>query len=461
MARRPNMSAIPHARVVIGERNEVPANEPGLQALAKVDAGFSSRTVCSASEQHSRLVLSPALSLTADTDDVRRVGDAAASGAAAAFAMGAHELTLVIDETIESTSHPIDGPHAYRYAALVAQLAVLQRAYVPLQEREAEPSQADVLTKLDVHPGGEQTAASAANAIEAGRTIARDIGSGDPERMTPLRLAESVREACAGTGVDVQVIDDVQILAEDYPLMMAVARASMAVERHWPCVVRMSWSGRGEIKRTVCIAGKGVTYDVGGYARTTPTDSVDVLSLHVSPDCLDRLNRLDRLDRQRCLSRDRQGGHQGRWIDGRHEARQVRCGCGCGLHGRVCPGGPGAHHRAESGGGARLCEELNWRGRVRGGRGGDEPCGQAGTHRQHGCRGAARVSRRPLTPAHSRAGAAGGPPSTHCPLSSDSHWPRVSLLWPLRGGHRLGRCQGSGRHRSSPCPRRRIAWPAA
>ena len=29
-------------------------------------------------------------------------------------------------------------------------------------------------------------------------------------------------------------------------------------------VVRMEWCGGGEVTRTLCIAGKGVTYDVGG-----------------------------------------------------------------------------------------------------------------------------------------------------------------------------------------------------
>jgi leucyl aminopeptidase len=45
---------------------------------------------------------------------------------------------------------------------------------------------------------------------------------------------------------------------------MAVARASMVVPRHRPCVVRLEHVPEGDIKRTVILVGKGVTYDTGG-----------------------------------------------------------------------------------------------------------------------------------------------------------------------------------------------------
>jgi leucyl aminopeptidase len=83
--------------------------------------------------------------------------------------------------------------------------------------------------------------------------------------QAPLRLAEAVTAACSGvSGVKVSVISDVHVLKEEYPLLFAVARASIPVERHRPCVVRLEWSGAGPTTRTVVIAGKGVTYDTGG-----------------------------------------------------------------------------------------------------------------------------------------------------------------------------------------------------
>jgi len=64
--------------------------------------------------------------------------------------------------------------------------------------------------------------------------------------------------------VKINVIRDLDILNKEYPLMMAVARASVRVERHRPCVIRIEYTGEGEIDETLLLAGKGVTYDTGG-----------------------------------------------------------------------------------------------------------------------------------------------------------------------------------------------------
>ena len=251
------------ARVIIAEKNTPPLHDRALSVLSQFDESFATRVVTGTSESHTRVVLSPVGSLQGELDDIRKVGEAAAAGAAAAFAMGASKVTLEVDEAIEEAHHPVDGEGAYEFAALAAQLGVLQQAYVPLQAREATPPKPSALSELKLHPSGRQRAASAAQAIEAGRALARDIGAGDPERMAPLRLAELVKQACEAAGVSVSVIDELETLKAQYPLLMAVARASIAVKRHRPCVVRMEWSGRGEINRTLMIAGKGVTYDVG------------------------------------------------------------------------------------------------------------------------------------------------------------------------------------------------------
>ena len=178
-----------HARIIVAERNAPHANDKGLQDLANVDVGFQSRVVTAASEEHGRIILSPVGSLTGDMDDVRKVADAAAAGATAAFAMGATDLTLHLDESLEQINHPADGSGVYAHAALVAKLGILQRAYVALQAREAAKPKLPPLNTLTLSPSGRQPAADAADAIEAGRILARDIGSGDPERMAPLRLA--------------------------------------------------------------------------------------------------------------------------------------------------------------------------------------------------------------------------------------------------------------------------------
>src|SRR5262249_41970561 len=96
--------------------------------------------------------------------------------------------------------------------------------------------------------------------LERGRALCRDITGTEPERMAPGKIAALCQEAFAETGVRVTVERDVS----SYPLLSAVARASSVVERHKPVVVRLEYTPAGPVKKTVFLAGKGVTYDTGG-----------------------------------------------------------------------------------------------------------------------------------------------------------------------------------------------------
>jgi leucyl aminopeptidase len=102
------------------------------------------------------------------------------------------------------------------------------------------------------------------SAVEMGRFVARDVAGTEPERMAPKRLAELCKRAFKGTSVEVEVIKKRAVLEREYPLLSAVARASWAVDRHQPCVIRLRYEAPTPDGRLICFAGKGVTYDTGG-----------------------------------------------------------------------------------------------------------------------------------------------------------------------------------------------------
>jgi leucyl aminopeptidase len=99
---------------------------------------------------------------------------------------------------------------------------------------------------------------------EAGLRLGRDLCGTEPERMAPPLFADYVAKAFRGSKVKVSVNKDVKKLQQDHPLLMAVARASLAVPRHRPCVIRLEYTPKGKIERTLLFAGKGLTYDTGG-----------------------------------------------------------------------------------------------------------------------------------------------------------------------------------------------------
>ncbi|MCA9617570.1 MAG: aminopeptidase, partial [Myxococcales bacterium] len=203
------------------------------------------------------LVYAPLGSLDRDGDDVRRHAEAAASGLRRALEAGAVAPALVLGKSPSGA--------AFDKAAEVAALGALAAAWEPLEAREHDAEgglQKLGLGKLD-GPLGEDRIAWL-RAIEGGRTVTRDLGGTNPERMAPLRFAAYCREAFANLPVEVEVVEDRATLERDYPLLSAVARASFAVDRHRPCVIRLTYQGSGPIQRTIMIAGKGVTYDTGG-----------------------------------------------------------------------------------------------------------------------------------------------------------------------------------------------------
>ncbi len=204
-----------------------------------------------------RLVLAPTGPLTRDVDDVRRVGDAARAGVSRARDAGARAPLLVVTG--------VEAKGRFESRDEVALLGALAGLWAPLEAREAhgETAMEPVAILGIVGPHAPQTVRTA-HAIELGRRLARDLCGTEPERMRPEAFAATCVDAFVDTAVSVRVIEELDTLSYQYPLLMAVARASLRVERHKPRVVHLEYVGKGPIERTIFLAGKGLTYDSGG-----------------------------------------------------------------------------------------------------------------------------------------------------------------------------------------------------
>lgn len=241
---------------------EIPRVDRALQAIAAVDARVGRQVVLVPAPELAggRLVISPTGSLDRDGDDVRRYAEAARDGVRRARDAGSRRPLLLVP-------HRTDQPH-YSHCGEVAALGALSGLWEPLEAREAlGESRAEPVEELGVWTGFPVPSSNPGHvlaAMSAGRRIARDVTGTDPERMAPLRVAELCAQTFAGLPVAVTVIDDPAELDKKYPLLMAVARASMPIERHRPCVVRLEYRPVGDVQETLLLAGKGVTYDTGG-----------------------------------------------------------------------------------------------------------------------------------------------------------------------------------------------------
>ncbi|MFK7742660.1 MAG: leucyl aminopeptidase family protein [Planctomycetota bacterium] len=238
--------------------------QDALRSLDRADASADSsiNMVPAAGVAGGRLVIAPTGPIERDFDDVRRYAEAAGHGVQRARDAGASKILLLV----QPASKKSDA--RYRDAGCIAALGAAGGLWQPLEARESlGEKNVEPVQKIGVAVLGDTFSNKAAKwveAVEAGVRLTRDLCGTNPERMAPPKFASYVQAACRGTAVKVTVQKDVKKLQKDYPLMMAVARASLNVARHKPCVVRMEYKPTGKIQRTILLAGKGVTYDTGG-----------------------------------------------------------------------------------------------------------------------------------------------------------------------------------------------------
>ena len=253
------------AVVVVSPTTTLPdlhAIHMALQAATQVDAraGKDVTLVPVADLAGGRLIFAPTGGLDRDYDDVRRFGEAARAGVVRARDAGAKRPLLVVPRV------PVEG--GYERALEVSLLGALAGLWESIEAREVRgEAELETVDELGFSvPAGAQGAgvAEVAAAIEQGRRLARDLAGADPERMRPASFAAHCRDAFEGSEVRVELVDDIHALRLEYPLLFAVARASIPVERHRPCVIRLEYRPEGPVVETLLLAGKGVTYDTGG-----------------------------------------------------------------------------------------------------------------------------------------------------------------------------------------------------
>jgi len=221
---------------------------------AKVDqrVGHSPTLLFAPGLAGGRLIISPVKNSVDDFEDVRVFADAARVGIKLAKDAGATRPLLLVAKNNDAR---------YQFASEVAALSCGQELWQALELREAKGD----------HPEFEaigllnsSKASQSLNAIEAGRTLARDLCGTEPERMSAPAFADYCVAAYRDSGLKIDVIEDRDVLERDYPLLSAVGRSSFAVSRHQPRVVKLDYIGEGVIERTFFFAGKGVVYDTGG-----------------------------------------------------------------------------------------------------------------------------------------------------------------------------------------------------
>jgi len=140
--------------------------------------------------------------------------------------------------------------------------------------KKRDDDDAPVTSACVVAPG------SLARGVELGIDLseavcfARDLANEHPGRCTPSYLATCAEELASRFGFGCRIRDEVELAAEGFNLLLAVGRGSAEPSR----LIHLTYRPEGEIKRRVCLVGKGVTYDSGGYSMKS---SEHQLNMHL------------------------------------------------------------------------------------------------------------------------------------------------------------------------------------
>ena len=119
-----------------------------------------------------------------------------------------------------------------------------------------------------------QAGADVGRAIAGGVALARDLANGPGNHITPTALGEAAIALGERYGFAVTVLDKAQLTAQGFHGILAVGQGSAQEPRFM--VIEHGSAVEGA--PTICLVGKGITFDTGGIS-IKPADSMDNMKM--------------------------------------------------------------------------------------------------------------------------------------------------------------------------------------
>ncbi|KAF9083506.1 hypothetical protein BGX23_011382 [Mortierella sp. AD031] len=239
-----------------------------LSAYTAVDKSFGSSLTFIPDQKVAggRLILAPTGSLNGDSDDVRKFQEITKAAMKRAIDAGAVAPFIYFPSKIAADDED------YSHFVEVSLLGALAACFDPIDVREhyEKIGKTYPVEMIGFHAAGVEFSderRAFINAVEVGRRVTKDLGSPNCERMTPIKFAEYVQEYFKSkSAIQTTVIEDINVIEKEYPLLHAVSRCSLSVPRHFPRVVKLVYKSDepSKVKENLYFIGKGVTYDTGG-----------------------------------------------------------------------------------------------------------------------------------------------------------------------------------------------------
>jgi leucyl aminopeptidase len=113
--------------------------------------------------------------------------------------------------------------------------------------------------------------------IARGQVLARDLINSPGYSLTPPKLAEEAEAVGQRTGIRVTVWDKARLIAENFGGIMAIGKGS----DNDPRFIVMEYGTAGADTPTICLTGKGITFDSGGLSLK-PAEAMETMKNDMS-----------------------------------------------------------------------------------------------------------------------------------------------------------------------------------
>ncbi|MFQ5506798.1 MAG: leucyl aminopeptidase [Planctomycetota bacterium] len=194
-----------------------------------------------------------------DDERARRLGGLAVQKGEA---LGAAELVIAVSPELAKTSRRLGQ-------SLAEGVAMGSYRYEPPKQKKSErPKLRRVALMAESRSldrsisGGLRTGAVAGEAV----CFARDLGNRAGNLLTPRLLAKEAKSLAGRNGIRVRVLDEAQMRKQKMGALLSVSRGSAEPARLIVLDYRPRSAKTQSARKTVCVVGKGLTFDAGGIS---------------------------------------------------------------------------------------------------------------------------------------------------------------------------------------------------
>ncbi|MAG55050.1 MAG: leucyl aminopeptidase [Planctomycetes bacterium] len=132
--------------------------------------------------------------------------------------------------------------------------------------KKAKPWRLSLLTDAR-KAAAARAGAKSGEAAAAGAMLARDLGNAPGNYLTPTAFAKEARQMCRASGLTCRVLSEKQMGDLGMGSLLSVSRGSAE-----PAKLIIMEHGKKAKRPTVCLVGKGLTFDTGGISLKPPTE---------------------------------------------------------------------------------------------------------------------------------------------------------------------------------------------